>query len=183
MSQAYPHAKPPKAHWVASHTLPPTYAESIEDDYNPYNQRRLQQRRLRFSEINITPLTDIFLVLLIIMMVVAPFMERQGLQLVVPRFEQSASSSQASPKILHLTLDAQGQYETSDGKLSLGMLTSWLKTHKDTYPDGVTLSIHPQASHKALMLTLEMLQQQRITNISMVPLVTEAPTTQPSEVP
>ena len=38
-----------------------------------------------FNEINITPLTDIFLVLLIIMMVIAPMMDQQGLKLVVPQ--------------------------------------------------------------------------------------------------
>ena len=37
-----------------------------------------------FNEINITPLTDIFLVLLIIMMVIAPLLDQQGLNLTVP---------------------------------------------------------------------------------------------------
>ena len=37
-----------------------------------------------FNEINITPLTDIFLVLLIIMMVIAPMLDQQGLNLAVP---------------------------------------------------------------------------------------------------
>ena len=37
-----------------------------------------------FNEINITPLTDIFLVLLIIMMVIAPLLDEQGLNLTVP---------------------------------------------------------------------------------------------------
>ena len=37
-----------------------------------------------FNEINITPLTDIFLVLLIIMMVIAPLLDNQGLNLTVP---------------------------------------------------------------------------------------------------
>ena len=40
--------------------------------------------RESFNEINITPLTDIFLVLLIIMMVIAPLLDQQGLNLTVP---------------------------------------------------------------------------------------------------
>ena len=40
--------------------------------------------RGEFNEINITPLTDIFLVLLIIMMVIAPLLDQQGLNLTVP---------------------------------------------------------------------------------------------------
>ena len=42
------------------------------------------KRRDSFNEINITPLTDIFLVLLVIMMVIAPLMDEQGLNLTVP---------------------------------------------------------------------------------------------------
>ena len=42
------------------------------------------RERNTFNEINITPLTDIFLVLLIIMMVIAPLLDQQGLNLAVP---------------------------------------------------------------------------------------------------
>lgn len=46
--------------------------------------------RETFNEINITPLTDIFLVLLIIMMVIAPLLDQQGISLTVPEnVEQS----------------------------------------------------------------------------------------------
>ena len=43
-----------------------------------------REQRNTFNEINITPLTDIFLVLLIIMMVIAPLLDQQGLNLAVP---------------------------------------------------------------------------------------------------
>ena len=44
----------------------------------------MAENRGEFNEINITPLTDIFLVLLIIMMVIAPMLDQQGLNLTVP---------------------------------------------------------------------------------------------------
>ena len=44
----------------------------------------MSRQRKTFNEINITPLTDIFLVLLIIMMVIAPLLDQQGLNLAVP---------------------------------------------------------------------------------------------------
>ena len=44
----------------------------------------MSESRGEFNEINITPLTDIFLVLLIIMMVIAPMLDQQGLNLTVP---------------------------------------------------------------------------------------------------
>ncbi|MGD9581754.1 MAG: ExbD/TolR family protein [Vampirovibrionia bacterium] len=43
------------------------------------------KKQKNFNEINITPLTDIFLVLLIIMMVIAPLLDQQGLNLAVPQ--------------------------------------------------------------------------------------------------
>ena len=44
----------------------------------------MSRNRDTFNEINMTPLTDIFLVLLIIMMVIAPMLDQQGLNLTVP---------------------------------------------------------------------------------------------------
>ena len=46
-----------------------------------------------FNEINITPLTDIFLVLLIIMMVIAPLLDQQGLNLTVPENVQAENQA------------------------------------------------------------------------------------------
>ena len=53
-------------------------------------------KRQTFNEINITPLTDIFLVLLIIMMVIAPILDQQGLSLAVPEYvEQNSMDNEA----------------------------------------------------------------------------------------
>ena len=62
-----------------------------------------------FSDINITPLTDIFLVLLIIMMVIAPLLDQQGLNLTVP---ENVAQEQASKdtKILTVTVSADNRY-------------------------------------------------------------------------
>ena len=49
-----------------------------------------------FNEINITPLTDIFLVLLIIMMVIAPMLDQQGLNLAVPEVVNAEQIKQDS---------------------------------------------------------------------------------------
>ena len=49
------------------------------------------KKRETFNEINITPLTDIFLVLLIIMMVIAPMLDTQGLSLEVPDYVEAKS--------------------------------------------------------------------------------------------
>ena len=56
-----------------------------------------------FNEINITPLTDIFLVLLIIMMVIAPMLDQQGLNLAVPEVVKQ-EQIQKDPKIMNVVV-------------------------------------------------------------------------------
>ena len=59
--------------------------------------------RETFNEINITPLTDIFLVLLIIMMVIAPLLDKQGISLTVPENVEQ-SKIEKEPQKLRFTL-------------------------------------------------------------------------------
>ena len=62
-----------------------------------------------FNEINITPLTDIFLVLLIIMMVIAPLLDQQGISLTVPEnVEQSQVKN--DPQILSVYVTHNDKY-------------------------------------------------------------------------
>ena len=71
-----------------------------------------------FNEINITPLTDIFLVLLIIMMVIAPLLDQQGLNLAVPEVvnqEQIAKDS----KIMNFTVTSDNRYLIQKSQLQV----------------------------------------------------------------
>ena len=80
-----------------------------------------------FSDINITPLTDIFLVLLIIMMVIAPLLDQQGLNLTVP---ENVAQEQASKdtKILTVTVSADNRYYIDGQEVSIPELDNVLKT-------------------------------------------------------
>ena len=66
------------------------------------------KKRETFNEINITPLTDIFLVLLIIMMVIAPMLDTQGLSLEVPDYVETKNISKDS-KILNVLVNNENQ--------------------------------------------------------------------------
>ena len=55
-----------------------------------------------FNEINITPLTDIFLVLLIIMMVIAPLLDQQGLNLTVPEMVDQEMVKNQEQLVVHV---------------------------------------------------------------------------------
>ena len=69
----------------------------------------MSRNRDTFNEINITPLTDIFLVLLIIMMVIAPMLDQQGLNLTVPE-NVAQEQVQKETKIMTVMVDAGDKY-------------------------------------------------------------------------
>ena len=68
-----------------------------------------RNKRDCFNEINITPLTDIFLVLLIIMMVIAPLLDSQGLNLTVPEIVKE-ENIQKDTKILNVQVTDYNKY-------------------------------------------------------------------------
>ena len=63
-----------------------------------------------FNEINITPLTDIFLVLLIIMMVIAPLLDQQGLNLKVPEVVTQEQQDNMNTKVMQFTVTSDNRY-------------------------------------------------------------------------
>ena len=67
-------------------------------------------KRQTFNEINITPLTDIFLVLLIIMMVIAPMLDQQGLNLAIPDYVEKTDNTPDDNKILTVTVTEDNKY-------------------------------------------------------------------------
>lgn len=70
------------------------------------------------AEINITPLTDIFLVLLIIFMVTSSVMSQMGVDVELPKAD--ATSSQAQPGGVVLTLLPNGGMKLNDVAIRAG---------------------------------------------------------------
>jgi len=64
-------------------------------------------RRGGFTEINITPLTDVFLVLVIILLITAPLIQNSGLKVELP---SAASSDKGEQKSLTVDIGADGKY-------------------------------------------------------------------------
>jgi biopolymer transport protein TolR len=59
------------------------------------------------SDINVTPLVDVVLVLLIIFMVVTPMMQQQGKAVALPRAAQVEKEAKDNPLVLSMTPDRQ----------------------------------------------------------------------------
>lgn len=84
-------------------------------------------RKQVFNEINITPLTDIFLVLLIIMMVVAPMMQQMRKDIKPPNI-QSGTKVEQNKLTVEITKD--GGYFVSGQQTSSDALTQTLQTQE-----------------------------------------------------
>jgi biopolymer transport protein ExbD/biopolymer transport protein TolR len=76
-----------------------------------------RQSRQNFSEINITPLTDVFLVLLVVMFLIAPLLDNNNTMTINPPASTSKKNSSISKKenFIFIEVDKQGKIAI-DGK-------------------------------------------------------------------
>lgn len=119
-----------------------------------------------FNEINITPLTDIFLVLLIIMMVIAPLLDQQGLNLAVPEVvnqEQIAKDS----KIMNFTVTSDNRYLFNDTEIAAASLEQTVAQHIKDYPDGLLIHVDDNAEHGAVVKLMDSARNAGMTSISL----------------
>ena len=118
-----------------------------------------------FNEINITPLTDIFLVLLIIMMVIAPLLDEQGLNLTVP--ENVSAEKVKESKILTVIVDEQGQYFVNDTLVVVDDLGKVIKENIKDFPDGLMIQSDADATHGAVVKLMDEARNAGVKNISV----------------
>ena len=124
------------------------------------------KKRKVFSDINITPLTDIFLVLLIIMMVVAPLLDQQGLNLVVPN-RVEAEQIQKESKILSVVVDDDDSYYIDNEPVDITELKSYLKENLSEYPDGLLIMSSSDSTHGAVVKLMDEARNAGFLNISI----------------
>jgi biopolymer transport protein ExbD/biopolymer transport protein TolR len=122
--------------------------------------------RESFNEINITPLTDIFLVLLIIMMVIAPLLDQQGISLTVPEnVEQSKIDS--VPKILTVVVTQGDKYYINNEEVAPDMLGTVLAQEIKNYPDGLMIQADGESTHGAVAKLMDKARYAGVKAISL----------------
>ena len=118
------------------------------------------------NEINITPLTDIFLVLLIIMMVVAPLLDQQGLNLAVPEVvnqEQIAKDS----KIMNFSVTDDNKYIFDGQEVMAEDLENVVSQHAKDFPDGLLIQVDDNADHGTVVKLMDSARNVGVTSISL----------------
>ncbi len=119
-----------------------------------------------FNEINITPLTDIFLVLLIIMMVIAPMLDKQGISLTVPEnVEQTKVDKQ--PQILTVYVTNRDKYFINNEEISPDALGKVLMSEMKNYPDGLLIQADGTSTHGAVVKLMDSARAAGVKAISL----------------
>ena len=127
----------------------------------------MSRNRDTFNEINITPLTDIFLVLLIIMMVIAPLLDQQGLNLTVPEMVDQEQINNEETKILSVTVSADDRYFIDGEEITADNLETTLKQLAKDYPDGLMIESDGDSTHGAVVKLMDNARYSGITSISV----------------
>jgi len=126
----------------------------------------MSRNHTEFNEINITPLTDIFLVLLIIMMVIAPMLDQQGLNLTVPE-NVAQEQVKNDTKILTVNISADDKYYIDGNEIQVTDLEKTIGELAKDYPDGLMIESDGDATHGAVVKLMDSARNSGVTSISV----------------
>lgn len=125
-------------------------------------------RRQTFNEINITPLTDIFLVLLIIMMVIAPMLDQQGLNLAIPDYVEKTQDTPKENKILTVTVSADNKYYIDENEVAETDLFNTIKERAATLTDGLMIQAEGDSQHGCVVKLMDTARNAGVKSISLM---------------
>jgi len=120
----------------------------------------------QISQINVTPLVDVMLVLLVIFMVTAPIIQ-QGVQVNLPQAQAGAIASDEEPLVVSIAPD--GRVFLNDNVISLSDLGKKLRAVRQINQDKeVYLRADQNVRYGAVMKTVEEIKQAGIVKLGMV---------------
>ena len=124
-------------------------------------------KRQTFNDINITPLTDIFLVLLILMMVIAPILDQQGLSLAVPEYVEENQLNKDA-KILTVQVTEDDKYIVNNEPVAESDLLNVLKEQSKINTDGVLIQAAGNSSHQSVVRLMDNARNAGVESISII---------------
>jgi biopolymer transport protein TolR len=125
------------------------------------------------SQINVTPLVDVMLVLLIIFMVTAPIIQ-QGVQVSLPRVKAAALPGKDEQFIVSITRDRQ--IYLNDTRITTDALTEKLTAIAHERPDReVFIRADDQVPYGDVIRMMAAIKAAGIDNVGMVTEMPEAP--------
>jgi biopolymer transport protein TolR len=131
------------------------------------NGGRRRHRRSRVnSEINVTPLVDVMLVLLIVFMVAAPLLS-VGVPIDLPKTDAKALPSQNEP--LTISVDEEGRVFLQDEEVLMDDLIAKLVAVSDTgYDERIFLRGDENSDYGAVMKVMARINAAGFSNLNLV---------------
>jgi biopolymer transport protein TolR len=124
------------------------------------------QRGQLASQINVTPLVDVMLVLLVIFMVTAPIIQ-QGVEVSVPQVKASALPGKEEQFVVSITRNQE--IYLNDTRLGLDQLSEKLQAIAAVRPDRqVFVRADEQVPYGAVIKTMAAIKAAGIENVGMV---------------
>lgn len=121
--------------------------------------------RARLAEINVTPMVDVMLVLLIISMVAAPMLQR-GIQLDLPATETATDIEEARVVV---SLDREARIRVNDKPVHPELLVEHMQALARSYPDEtVFLRADKLLPYGEVLLVMDSIRKAGITRIALV---------------
>jgi biopolymer transport protein TolR len=119
------------------------------------------------SEINVTPLVDVMLVLLIIMMLVAPMLQ-QGVPVKLPIATNTADKPETDQQTV-LAVDSRDQFYVNGIQVSKGEMADRVKLALEEKTERVVfIKGDTDASYRAIMAAMDDLRKAGIEDIGLI---------------
>ncbi len=116
------------------------------------------------SDINVTPLVDVMLVLLVVLMVTASFAVSKSLDLNLPK----AATGESNSTPLTVVIDRQGGLSMDGEKLDKSQLATRLRGERSSGQEPtVILAADAVTEHQYLVAAIDLLRSEHITHISI----------------
>jgi len=123
-------------------------------------RRRTKTPQL-MAEINITPFTDVVLVLLIIFMIATPFIYQSSMKVQLPQATKSAETS----RDVIITINAEGEVFFNDARIDLYALKDKLKAMVENNPDvSVIINGDKNVRYDYVIQVMDVLTQSGVKN-------------------
>jgi len=123
--------------------------------------KRKGRRPKLMAEINITPFTDVVLVLLIIFMIATPFIYQSSINVQLPQ----ASKSEETSRDIIITINAQGEVFLEDAKLDLNTLKYKLTARVRSKPNAsVIINGDKNVRYDSVMQVMDVLTRSGVKN-------------------
>lgn len=123
------------------------------------------RRRGGITGINVTPMVDIVLVLLVIMMVSANFIVSQTMNVDLPK---ASNGDRAQPSVAIVSISANGDYGWNDVPVAEDVLKSKLAAAHTDNPDvNVVVSGDTKAQHGRVVHVLDVAKAEGITHFAI----------------